>query len=53
MLMYPKEYLEFSNLIKKQVILNIMIKVLEYDKKSIRASNCKLANVYEEILTEV
>lgn len=53
MLMYPKEYPEFSNLIKKQVILNIMIKVLEYDKKTIRASNCKLANVYEEILTEV
>lgn len=53
MLMYPKEYLEFSQLIKKYVVLNIMLKVLEYDRKVITQSACKLARVYDDTLTEI
>jgi len=51
--MYPDEYNEFSQLAKKYVVLNILIKVLEYDKKVIKASTCKLIRVYEELLTEM
>lgn len=53
MLMYPKEYLEFSELIKKYVVLHIMINVLEIDRQTIRQSSCKLAKVYDDILNEV
>lgn len=53
MLMYPKEYLDFSQLIKKYIILNILLKVLEYDKKILKQSPFKLAEAYNETLTEI
>lgn len=53
MLMYPDEYNEFSHLTKRYVVLNVLIKVLEYDKKVIKASTSKLIRVYEELLTEI
>lgn len=51
--MYPDEYNEFSHLAKRYVVLNILIKVLEHDKKVIKASTCKLVRSYEELLTEM
>ncbi len=53
MLMYPKEYVEFSQQLKRYVVLHIMIRVIEYDKKIIQQSNCKLTRVYGEILSEI
>ncbi len=53
MLMYPKEYLTFSQLIKKYVVLHIMLKVLEYDRHMMQQSACKLANAYEELLADI
>ncbi|MFX0559984.1 hypothetical protein TEPIDINF_001399 [Tepidibacillus infernus] len=53
MLMYPKEYLDFSHLVKQYVILHIMLKVLEFDRKMIQQSACKLTRVYQDTLFEV
>jgi len=53
MLMYPKEYLEFSQLIKEYVVLHIVTKVLEYDRKVIQQSTCKLTKVYDDTFEEV
>ncbi len=49
MLMYPQEYGEFSQLLKRYVVLNIIIKVIQYDRKVIRESACKLSNAYDFI----
>lgn len=53
MLMYPEEYPEFSELIKKYVVLNILIRALDYDKKTIKQSNCKFSQVYSENFIEI
>jgi len=53
MLMYPKEYHEFSQLIKKYVVLHVMQKVLDYDRNVMLQSTCKLASSYEELLREI
>ena len=51
--MYPKEYQEFSQLIKRYVVLNVLIKVLEYDRNVIKHSGCKLLRIYDDNLAEV
>jgi len=51
--MYPKEYLDFSELVKKYVVLKIMIKVLEHDRQIIKQSFCKLAIAYDDTLNEI
>ena len=47
MLMYPQEYGEFSQLLKRYIVLNIIIKVIQYDRKVIKGSACKLSNAYD------
>ncbi|OEF98900.1 hypothetical protein BHF71_02945 [Vulcanibacillus modesticaldus] len=51
--MYPEEYQEFSRLIKEYVVLHIILKVLEYDRKAIRQSTCKFSNLYDQLLTNI
>ncbi len=51
--MYPKEYKEFSELAKKYVVLNILIKTLEYDRNIIKKSTCKLITIYNDSLVEI
>ncbi|MFV9510216.1 hypothetical protein [Tepidibacillus sp. LV47] len=53
MLMYPKEYQEFSNLVKKYVVYHILLKVLQYDRKIGKQSSFKLARAYDELLSQV
>lgn len=51
--MYPKEYQEFSQLIKRYVVLNILIKVLDHDRNVFKNSGCKLPRVYDDNLVEI
>lgn len=53
MLMYPEEYLEFSRLVKEYVLLNILLKVLNYDRKNIKSSQCKFNSIYGEALLKI
>lgn len=51
--MYPKEYQEFSLIVKKYVVLNILIKTIKFDRNIINKSKCKLITVYNDSLVEV
>ncbi len=51
--MYPKEYQEFSIVVKKHITLNILFKTIEYDKNIINNSKCKLAKTYNDSLVEI
>ena len=53
MLMYPKEYEEFSQLVKQYVISHILLKVLQYDRKVIGQSTLKLLRAYDQLLDQV
>lgn len=53
MLMYPEEYPELAELIKKYVVLNILIKALDYDKNTITHSDCKFSRIYNENFVEI
>ncbi|TCS78244.1 hypothetical protein [Tepidibacillus fermentans] len=53
MLMYPKEYQEFANLVKKHVVYHILLKVLQYDRKIGEQSSLKLARAYSELFNQI
>lgn len=51
--MYPEGYQEFSQIAKKYVISNILIKTIEYDRNIINNSKCKLTRTYNDSLFEI
>lgn len=52
-LQYPQEYADFARLVKSLVILNIMIRTIDFDVEVIQHSNAKLSRAYGDILDYV